>query len=168
MYFLNIFRVGQSKKKFIRFGNDKMNSQCKWWSVKLILIFQLCFYNKFTCNAAVWIWSSSSKINGRIKGKERKAVYFMENASKNRFLPKSQKNFLESRVLDMGRSSYMKHKYFFPRPNDTKKKMSASCGDGHSHPLPKINVDVEFCTYMYAELKEKLRQGREHSGKGHY
>ena len=33
-------------------------------------------------------------------------------------LPKSQKNFFESRVFDMILSSYMKHKYFFPRPKD--------------------------------------------------
>ena len=102
------------KKSYIRFGNDTMNNQCKCWSVKLTLILQLCFYNKFRCNAAVCIWSSSSKI----KGKDRKAVYFTENMARNRFLPKSQKNFFGSRVFDMGRSSYMKHEYFFPWPNN--------------------------------------------------
>ncbi len=67
-----------------------MNSQCKCWSVKLVLILQLCFYNRFTCDAAVWIWSICPKMKGEIKGKERKAVFFTKNTAKNRFLPKSQ------------------------------------------------------------------------------
>ncbi len=56
--------------------------------------------------------SKSSKIKGEIKRKERKADYFTENTAQNRFLPKSQKNFLGSRVFNMGRSSHMKHEYF--------------------------------------------------------
>ncbi len=61
----------------------------------------------------------------KLEGKERKAVYFMENTTRNWFLPKGQKNFLGSRVFDMGRSSYMKHKYFFPRPKYHIKEMIA-------------------------------------------
>ncbi len=47
-------------------------------------------FEKFTCNAAVRIFSSISKI----KGKEGKAVYFAENTAKNRFFAKkSEKLF---------------------------------------------------------------------------
>ncbi len=83
--------VGRKKKFFRikRFGNDKMNCQCKCWSVRLIVI----PHNRSTCNAAVWIWSSNSKIKGKYKDKEHESVYFMENTAKNRFLSKSQKNF---------------------------------------------------------------------------
>ena len=79
--------------------------QCKHSKgmVKLMLIWYLfySFYNRFACNAAVRIWSSS----WNIKGKECKAVYFTENTAKDQFLPISQKNFLGSRVFDMGQLS---------------------------------------------------------------
>ncbi len=89
-------------KKFIRFGDDKMNSDCKYWSVKLIASLQLCLYNIFTCNVVVWTWSSSSKIEEKQKKKEHKKVPFMENAAKTFFfLPKSEKLFYGKRSQNL-------------------------------------------------------------------
>ncbi len=52
----------------------------------------------------------------KLRGKRAKQIILRKTWPKTDFLPKSQKNFFGLRVFDMGRSSYMKHEYFFPWP----------------------------------------------------
>ncbi len=86
-------------------------------SIKLIVIVQFYLYNRFTCNAAVWIWSSSSKLKGKIYQScqschEKKVIRFGNDKMNSQC-----KCWSVKLILILSYMSYMKHKYFFPRPN---------------------------------------------------
>ncbi len=114
-----------------------MNCQCKCWSVKFVVI----PHYRFTCNAVVWIWSSSSKIKGKIQGQRTQiSLFYGKHGKKPLFAEKSEKRF-GSRVFDIGRSSYTKHEYFFLR------KM------GSATSLSQITVDWKVCSFCLEVLK---------------